>query len=55
MTTTAPINLHAWVEQRISQPTTAVPTTANPNPANPSARAVIVGPSISFGNIGTTF
>ena len=53
--TQAAINLHAWVEQRISQPTTAVPTTANPNPANPSARAVIVGPSISFGNIGTTF
>jgi hypothetical protein len=53
--TQASINLHAWVEQRISQPTTAVATTAVPNPPNPSARAVIVGPSISFGNIGTTF
>ena len=53
--TQASINLHAWVEQRISQPTTAVATIAVPNPPNPSARAVIVGPSISFGNIGTTF
>jgi hypothetical protein len=53
--TQASINLHAWVEQRISQPTTAIATTANPNPVNPSAAAVIVGPSISFGNIGTTF
>jgi hypothetical protein len=53
--TQASINLHAWVEQRISQPATAVPTLAMPMPENSSARAVIVGPSISFGNIGTTF
>jgi hypothetical protein len=53
--TQASINLHAWVEQRISAPTTAVPTPTMPSPENASARAVIVGPSISFGNIGTTF
>ncbi len=53
--TQASINLHAWVEQRISQPATPVPTLAMPMPENSSANAVIVGPSISFGNIGTTF
>ena len=53
--TQASINLHAWVEQRISEPTTALSTTAMPNSPNPSGRAIIVGPSISFGNVGTTF
>jgi hypothetical protein len=53
--TQASINLHAWVEQRISQPTTFVPTASMPNGPNPSGQAVIVGPSISFGNVGTTF
>jgi hypothetical protein len=53
--TQASINLHAWVEQRISEPTTPVPSMTMPNTAGASARAVIVGPSISFGNIGTTF
>ena len=53
--TQASINLHAWVEQRISAPTTGVATPTMPTPENASARAVIVGPSISFGNIGTTF
>ncbi len=53
--TQASINLHAWVEQRISAPTTGVATATMPTPENASARAVIVGPSISFGNIGTTF
>ncbi len=53
--TQASINLHAWVEQRISEPITPVATMAMPNPENASARAVIVGPSLSFGNIGTTF
>ncbi len=53
--TQASINLHAWVEQRISQQVTALPTPEMPVPVNASARAVIVGPSISFGNIGTTF
>ncbi len=53
--TQASINLHAWVEQRISEPITAVPTPTMPNPAAASARSVIVGPSISFGNVGTTF
>jgi hypothetical protein len=53
--TQASINLHAWVEQRISEPITPVATAMVPNPENSSARAVIVGPSLSFGNIGATF
>jgi hypothetical protein len=53
--TQASINLHAWVEQRISEAVTAVPTAAMPSPVPASARSVIVGPSLSFGNIGTTF
>jgi hypothetical protein len=53
--TQASINLHAWVEQRISEPITPVPTPTVPHPENSSARAVIVGPSLSFGNIGATF
>ena len=53
--TQASINLHAWVEQRISEPTTPVASMSMPNPSPASARAVIVGPSISFGNVGTTF
>lgn len=53
--TQASINLHAWVEQRISEPTTPVATAGMPIPQNASARSVIVGPSLSFGNIGTTF
>jgi hypothetical protein len=61
--TQASINLHAWVEQRVSAPETATQTTSTnaagqmvtSNLPNPSARAIIVGPSISFGNVGTTF
>jgi hypothetical protein len=53
--TQASINLHAWVEQRISAPTTPVATPTMPNPPPASANAVIVGPSLSFGNVGTTF
>jgi hypothetical protein len=43
--TQASINLHAWGEQRI--------TGSGPEAA--STRAVIFGPSISLGNVGTTF
>jgi hypothetical protein len=43
--TQASINLHAWGEQRI--------TGSGPEAASP--RAIIFGPSISLGNIGTTF
>ncbi|WP_394826734.1 hypothetical protein [Pendulispora albinea] len=43
--TQASINLHAWVEQRI--------TSTGDEGANP--RAIIFGPSISIGNVGTTF
>jgi hypothetical protein len=43
--TQASINLHAWAEQRI--------TGSGPEAA--SARALIFGPSISLGNVGTTF
>ncbi len=43
--TQASINLHAWAEQRI--------TGSGPEAA--STRAVIFGPSISLGNVGTTF
>jgi hypothetical protein len=53
--TQASINLHAWVEQRISEPTTPLSTATNLNPIPASARSIIVGPSISFGNVGTTF
>jgi hypothetical protein len=61
--TQASINLHAWFEQRLTNPTTpanemgttpgGAPITIPQSPA--SARAIIVGPSISFGNIGSTF
>jgi hypothetical protein len=47
----ASINLHAWFEQRITQPATPV----SPTSSTASAQAIIVGPSISFGNVGTTF
>jgi hypothetical protein len=53
--TQASINLHAWWEQRISQPVTIVATPSSPTPEKASAAAIVVGPSISFGNIGTTF
>ena len=53
--TQASINLHAWFEQRISEPTTPAASGPTPNLTPASARSVIVGPSISFGNIGTTF
>jgi hypothetical protein len=53
--TQASINLHAWFEQRISEPTTPAATATMVNPIPASARAVIIGPSISFGNVGTTF
>ena len=43
--TQASINLHLWVEQRL---------TGN-GPQAGSEHALIFGPSISFGNIGTTF
>jgi hypothetical protein len=43
--TQASINLHAWAEQRI--------TGSGPEAA--SSRAIIFGPSISLGNVGTTF
>ncbi len=43
--TQASINLHAWFEQRI----------AGSGSEARSAQAVIFGPSISLGNIGTTF
>jgi hypothetical protein len=54
--TQASINLHAWVEQRISEapPAYTPPMGTKPLPLE-NARAVIVGPSISFGNLGTTF
>ncbi|WP_394837557.1 hypothetical protein LVJ94_11675 [Pendulispora rubella] len=42
--TQASINLHGWVEQRL---------TGNDDGGNP--RAIIFGPSISIGNVGTTF
>ncbi len=42
----ASINLHAWFEQRL---------TGSGGLESKSARAIIFGPSISFGNIGTTF
>jgi hypothetical protein len=41
----ASINLHAWFEQRI----------AGSGPEASSRQAVIFGPSISLGNVGTTF
>jgi hypothetical protein len=41
----AAINLHAWGEQRIT----------GSGPEASSSRAIIFGPSISLGNIGTTF
>ena len=43
--TQASINLHCWGEQRI--------TGSGPEAA--STRAIIFGPSISLGNVGTTF
>ncbi len=61
--TQASINLHAWFEQRVTTPAAAgteTTTEANgstmttPLPKS-SAQGFIVGPSISFGNIGTTF
>ena len=42
--TQASINLHGWVEQRL---------TGSDDSSNP--RAIIFGPSISIGNVGTTF
>jgi hypothetical protein len=44
--TQASINLHAWAEQRI---------TGSGGFEATSSRAVIFGPSISLGNVGTTF
>ena len=44
--TQASINLHAWFEQRL--------TGGGGHEAN-SPRAIIFGPSISIGNVGTTF
>jgi hypothetical protein len=51
----ASINLHAWFEQRITPENPPPATAAVPSPVTASAQAIIVGPSISFGNIGTTF
>jgi hypothetical protein len=45
--TQASINLHAWFEQRIAG--------SNASIESRSSQAVIFGPSISLGNIGTTF
>jgi hypothetical protein len=54
--TQASINLHAWLEQRITQPATpATPIMGAAALPRSSSQAVIVGPSISFGNVGTTF
>jgi hypothetical protein len=56
--TQASINLHAWFEQRLTNPPTSgdLPGTSTPVNLPPSsARAIIVGPSISFGNVGSTF
>lgn len=44
--TQASINLHAWLEQRLTQ--------GGGDGLN-SSRAIIFGPSISVGNVGTTF
>jgi hypothetical protein len=52
--TQASINLHAWFEQRVTQPTTPAANAITGNERS-SAQALIVGPSISFGNVGTTF
>lgn len=45
-TTQASINLHGWFEQRLTQST---------GDGQESAQAIIFGPSISIGNVGTTF
>lgn len=44
--TQASINLHAWFEQRLTQAS---------GDGQDSPRAIIFGPSISVGNVGTTF
>ena len=44
-TTQASINLHLWLEQRFT----------GSGPEAGSSQALIFGPSISIGNVGTTF
>ena len=53
--TQASINLHAWFEQRIAGSTNGPPGTNGASIESKSAQAVIFGPSISLGNVGTTF
>jgi hypothetical protein len=50
--TQASINLHAWFEQRIAGSNNG---STSINFEAKSAQAVIFGPSISLGNVGTTF